>query len=59
MFHITHRVLGLNPVGSKTNRKIEVADSTARKTVRKPSASKLKSMGYTASQREAILSAWA
>lgn len=56
-FYKTHQIIG--SVGLKSNRQVKVADSSVKAKVNKPSASKLKAMGYTASQREAILAAWA
>lgn len=45
-------------IGVKSNRAIQATITTKAK-VRRPSASKLKSLGYTASQRKAILESWA
>lgn len=56
-FYTNHQIIGSK--GLKSNRAIKVADSSAKVKVNKPSASKLKAMGYTASQRRIILDSWA
>lgn len=55
-FYTNHQIIGSK--GLRSNRAIEVADSSAKVKVNKPSASKLKSLGYTASERRTILDAW-
>ena len=47
----------IHSVGIKTNRQVGIA-STGRKVKSRPTASRLKALGYTASQREAILASY-
>lgn len=47
----------LRSVGIKTNRQVGIA-STGRKVKSRPTSSSLKALGYTASQREAILASY-
>lgn len=52
----TYHIIG--SIGIKGNRKIARADTGRTIKAKKPTASKLKALGYTASQREAILNAY-
>lgn len=56
-FYKTNQIIG--SIGLKSNRSIHTTATATKVKVRKPSASKLKAMGYTANQRQTILNAWA
>jgi hypothetical protein len=56
---VTHQTfVTLRSVGIKSNRRIERAETKHKIKLAKPTSASLKALGYTTSQREAILASY-